>query len=229
MRLLAFATIYATAGCGSGGGATGPVPNAIVLGEQAAYLGFAADNCVAACLRPPAFNTAVPITQGGNATFTVTSSQPSVATGAFVTAPYSPTQSQAIALAPQHAGSATLKITGANGATAQLPVVVTTISTMTIVLDNLPTAATLSFAVSAPPGSGCSGFEGGYMFDWDVPSGATSVTLHNFPAMGAGGLSACLFTAVSVTVRDGSYAPLTQQTATIPITLGQDNPTTIHL
>jgi hypothetical protein len=225
-------------GCASAGASEpGVAPgSAIVLGERAAFVGFAASNCQpnpGQCLRGPAAGVTVPITQPANATtFSVSSSNAAIASGKIVMTGPGGVGSPAVSLLPNSAGAATLTVTGGSGVPAQLPITVTTISTMTIALNNLPTATELAFTVSTPSNPACSGFQAGYTFYWDEPAGAAlgqTVTLRNFPAMGNGNSAACLFTSVAITVTDSANATLAQKTTTIPITLGTDNPTTISL
>lgn len=199
----------------------------LVLGWQSAYLGFASDSCptLSECVRPPAYNTQVPISQAGNATaFFVSSSDATVATGAI-----NPSAQPALQLRPHRAGSATLTVSGLNGASAQLPIVVTTVSTMTITLNGLPTATQLAFDVSAPATADCMSFEGGYHFQWDVAAPPAATVLQNFPAMGSGPLSACVFSTVTVSAADASDTVLAQKTVQLPIVLGKDNPAEITL
>lgn|GEM_PF-4338920 len=208
-----------------------PANNAVTLAWQDEYLGFGTDACVSGCVRGPAYNTAVPVSQPGNAsTFSVTSSNASVATGTIVMTGPSAQSDPAVEVVPHKAGTAILTVSGINGSSAHLPVNVTTISTMTVTLNGFPTAATLIFTVSAPASDHCPSFEGGYSFQWDVAAApATQTVLHNFPAMGSGPLSGCLFSTVTVDVRDASYTSLATKTVSLPISLGQDNPSRITI
>jgi hypothetical protein len=136
----------------------------------------------------------------------------------------------AVEIGSRKAGTAILTVFGIKGSSAQLPVMVTTISTMTVTLNGLPSAATLNFTVSAPANENCPSFEGGYSFQWDVATApATRAVLHDFPAMGAGPLSGCLFSTVTIDVRDSSYTSLATKTVALPIALGQDNPSSITI
>lgn len=136
----------------------------------------------------------------------------------------------AVSVASHKAGTAILTVSGIDHSTAQLAVTVTTISTMTVTVNGLPSAETLTFTVSAPANENCPSFEGSYSFDWSAPAApATQVVLHNFPAMGAGPLRGCLFTTVSVDVRDASYAVLATKTVSLSIALGADNPGSITI
>jgi hypothetical protein len=229
-RVLLF--IAATlAGCGSATTTSSlPQPNDIRLSQRIAYLG-SAGGCRKNCLRGPAIGYDIHVSQVGNvATFGAGSSDATVVTGSLTMLGPGGHGDPAIMLRPHRAGSATLTIAGIGGKVARLPVVITTVSTMTIVLDGFPSAAVLNFSVMAPVNPACPGFEGGYSFNAPAPvPPSKTITLGNFPAMGNGQSSLCLFTTVSVTVQDGSGTTLAQKTVEIPIRLGHDNPTTIAI
>jgi len=221
------------AGCG------GRVPSPIApsfgpvkLSQGVAYLGTSdacfktmADNC----RRAPNVGFDIGVSQDGNGSnFQARSSDPAVVTGSVSMLGPGGVGSPGIALDPHKAGMATLTISGSNGATALLPVIVTTVSTMTVTLNGFPSATDLTFSVMAPVSPACPGFSGGYMFDAPAPSQhSKSIILGNFPAMGNGPSSNCLFSTITVIVRDNSYVTLAQKTVHIPIVLGQDNPTSI--
>jgi len=61
---------------------------------------------------------------------------------------------------------------------------------------------------------------------WTAPASG-SLTLRNFPAMGAGTVSQCVFSTVEVVVADASNTTLADKTFHLTITLGHDNPTTL--
>lgn len=219
-------------GCaGAQAASSPPADRGVTLAWQQEYLGFGTDACVSGCVRAPAYNIDVPVSQAGNAsTFSVTSSDPSIATGALVMTGPSAQSDPAVEVVPRKAGAAVLTVTGMDGSSAQLPVNVTTISTMTVTLSGFPSAATLNFTVSAPANQNCPSFEGGYSFQWGVASPpATQTVLRDFPAMGAGPLSGCLFSTVTVDVRDASYTSIATKTVSLPISLGKDNPSSITI
>ena len=183
---------------------------------------------LANCLRAP--DTAgnfVTLSQNGNASnFQVSSADPAVAGGSVVMQGPAGQGDPAVALVGYTAGTTTLTITGANGATASLPITITTISTLTVTLKGLPTATNLRFLVQAPAGAPCPGFQGGYWMYWTAPASG-SLTLRNFPAMGAGTVSQCVFSTVEVVVTDASNTTLADKTFHLTITLGHDNSTTL--
>jgi hypothetical protein len=219
-------------GCGGGGAAEALQPARIVLGASVAHVGTT-NACALPgamhCLRAPATSgNFVSLAQSGNAAnFTVTSADPSVATGVVVMQGPGGRGEPAVQLVGQRAGSTTLTISGANGATASLPVTVTTISALTVTLNNLPTVTTIAFTVSTPAGVSCPGFEGGYTFLFGPLSPST--VLENFPAMGAGPLDQCLFSTVEAVEIDASGATIVDKVFHPAIALGHDNPTTFAL
>ena len=226
--------LLASACAGSQGAASSPVggSNAVTLAWQPEYLGSTADSCTvfSECLRGPAFNTNVPVSQSGNpSTFTVTSSDSSVTGATIIMTGPSAESEPAVEPVPHKAGNAVLTVTGANGSSATLPVTITTISKMTIALSGLPSASVLLFSVSAPASASCPSFEGGYSFQWDVAASRGPTVIENFPAMGNGPLSACIFSTVSITVSDASNAKLASKTVQLPIAVGQDNPSAISV
>ena len=166
-RLVAVALVTAAAACGGGASTpAAPAIGALTLGEPAAYVGTT-DACVANltnCLRAPATDGYfAAISQPGNdATFQIGSADPAVATGTLVMRGPGGVGQPAIALDPHRAGSTVLTVTGAGGATASVPITVTTVSALTVVVTGFPTAAMLHFTVSTPSSASCPGFQGGY-------------------------------------------------------------------
>ncbi len=225
-------TCVAACGGGSGSGTAPAGPGLITLGEPVAYVGTS-NACVqslANCLRAPDTDgNFVTIAQPGNASnFAISSADPTIAVGALVMRGPGGAGDPAIALEPQKAGSTVLTVTGAGGATASVPITVTTVSSVVVNVRGFPTASALHFVVSAPAGSPCPGFQGGYSFDWNF--GGASITLRNFPAMGAGASPACVFSNVDVGVVDSTGVTLTDKTfVALPITIGQDNPLTLNI
>jgi hypothetical protein len=134
----------------------------------------------------------------------------------------------AIELIGKRAGKTTLTISGADNATATVPITVTTISTFTVTFDDLPTVTNLGFTVKAPAGVSCPPFEGGYSFGWS-PVSPPKLTLVNFPAMGSGPLSGCVFSTVDVTAYDAEGRTLATKSLHLSIALGHDNPVTVSL
>ncbi len=223
--------VVALTACGGGGsGASSPTGGPLVLGASVAYIGTT-NACAmqpANCLRAPATaGNYVMLSQSGNASnFQVSSADPTVAGGSVVMQGPGGQGDPAVALVGYTAGATTLTITGANGATASLPITITTISTLTVTLKGLPTATNLRFLARAPAGAACSGFQGGYWMYWTAPASG-SLTLRNFPAMGAGTLSQCVFSTVEVVVADAANRTLADKTFHLTITLGHDNSTTL--
>jgi hypothetical protein len=229
MRRVAFCAIAGAlilTGCGAANSAPS-VPGELLLGAPHAYLGFAAcQPNIVHCLRGPGVGINIAVSQTGNASdFSASSSDPTVATGSLVMLGPGGHGSPAIQLASYKAGVADIVVSGANGATATLPVTVTTVSTMTVTLNGLPTATDLAITVASPPSPQCPPFVGGYSFDAQAPTPpATSVTLGNFPAMGNGPSSLCIFSTVTIAVKDNANNTLAQKTIHPAITLGSDNP-----
>lgn len=231
MRLVSFAaaSLVVLAGCGgSSSGSVAPAAAPVVLGWSPEYLGFATSSCTsfATCLRAPGVNDDVPVSQGGASDFTVRTSDATVATANIHMMGPGGQGDPSVAVVPVKAGTATITVAGAHGESAQLPVVVTTISTMTIALHNLPTASGMTIAVSAPPAANCPSFEGGYTFQW---AASPTTIIHNFPAMGTGPLAGCIFSTVSFTVTDSSNVTLAQKTVALATALGKDNPASVTI
>ncbi len=230
-----FAVLAAVAvlpACGGGGPSAPVVSGGLVLGSSVAYIGttnacgLSPNNCLRA---PATAGNFVPVSQSGNASnFQVSSADPTIAGGVVVMLGPGGQGDPAVALVGYSAGTTTLTISGAGGATASLPITITTIASLTVTLNGLPTANSLRFSVQAPAGSGCPGFQGGYSFGWG-PLTSNSITLRNFPAMGAGSLSQCVFSTVEVVVSDAANATLADKTFHVPIVLGHDNSTTLVL
>ena len=171
------------------------------------------------------------VLQPGNASnFQAVSSDPSVVTGIETTIVGLTQSVPGIELIAQRAGAASVTIMGNNGSAAQLPVTVTTVSTMTITLSGLPTAAGILASVATPSSPDCSGFNAGYFFDLNVPTPpATSITYSRWPAMADGASSACVYSTIVLTVSDNSGNTLARKTTQVPISLGQDNPLAIAI
>jgi hypothetical protein len=225
------ASIAALSACGAGSAPS--APNAgLVLGESVAYIGTtnacAPSLQTANCLRAPATSgNFVSLSQSGNAsTYQVASADPTVAGGVVVMQGPGGQGDPTVELVGYKAGTTTLTISGAHGATASLPITITTISSLTVTLNGLPTATNLWFTVQTPAGASCPGWEGGYSFGWG-PLTSSSVTLANFPAMGAGSLSQCVFSTVEVVVSDAANTTLADKTFPFTIALGHDNSTTL--
>jgi hypothetical protein len=101
---------------------------------------------------------------------------------------------------------------------------------MTVTLHGLPTASDLLITVASPPSPQCPPFVGGYTFDAQAPvPPATSITYGNFPAMGNGPSSLCIFSTVAIVVKDNANNTLAQKTIHPTITLGSDNPQTVTI
>jgi hypothetical protein len=234
MRWLAFGAIIGGIICtGCGAASSAPrVPGELLLGAPRAYLGVAACRSnIVHCLGGPGVGINIAVSQSGNASnFSASSSDPTVATGSLVMLGPGGHGSPAIQLASFKAGIANLVVSGANGATATLPVTITTVSTMTITLNGLPTATDLAITVASPPSPQCPPFVGGYSFDAQAPvPPATSTTLGNFPAMGNGPSSLCIFSTVTIAVKDNANNTLAQKTFHPAITLGSDNPQAVTI
>ncbi len=226
------AALVALSACGGGGGGApaGAPSGGLVLGAPVAYVGTT-DACALQrndCVRAPGTpGNFVSVSQPGNASnYQVSSANPSIADGVLVMLGPGGQGNPAIDLVGHSAGATVLTISGINGATASLPITITTIATLTVKLNGLPNANSLRFSVAVPAGSPCPGFQGGYSFGWG-PLTSNSVTLRNFPAMAAGSLSQCVFSTVEVVVLDVADSPLADKTFTVPIALGQDNSTTL--
>lgn len=227
-----FVALTALSACAGGGGSPSAPGAGLVLGASVAYLGTT-NACVLQpvdCLRAPATpGTFVSLFQSGNSSsFQVSSADPTIAGGVVVMQGPGGQGEPAVELVGYKAGTTTLTISGVNGATASLPITITTISALTVMLNGLPTATGLAFSVRAPSGTACPGFEGGYSMDWGRLT-SSSVTLRNFPAMGAGALSQCLFSTVEVVVSDAANNTLADKTFQLTIALGRDNPTTLAI
>lgn len=224
------AAVAALPACGAGGSAPSTPSGGIVLGAQVAYVGTTNACAVLRtdCLRAPGTaGNFVPVSQSGNASnFTVSSANPSIAGGIVVMLGPGGQGDPEVELIGYSAGTTTLTISGINGATATLPITITTISKLTVTLNGLPGVKDLRFTVRAPAGAPCPGFQGGYSFGWG-PLTTSTVTLRNFPAMGAGALDQCVFSEIEVVVLDAANATLADKTFHVPITLGQDNSTTL--
>ncbi len=225
--------IVSFSGCGSAAPPQVTRPSSVTLGFGTYYLGLGAVCNLGPinCPRWPGYGFDVPVAQSGNAAnFQIASSNDGVLTGRLAMLGPGGQGSPNVELDPHEAGSAMLTVTGTSGATAQITVVVTTRSTMTITLNGLPTATQLHFAVLAPAAASCSSFEGGYSWYWTAPvAPARTLTLGNFPAMGNGSSSACVFSTVSVTALDASNVTLAQKTVVLPIAIGKDNPGNITI
>jgi hypothetical protein len=234
MRRLAFGLITAgicIAGCGSASSAPAAFGQ-LVLSVPRGYFGVSDCRSIPThCLRAPGVGYNIAVSQAGNASnFSASSSDPTIVTGALVMLGPGGKGSPAIQLDPRKAGVANLVFTGANGATANFPVVVTTVSTMTISLNGLPSASDLLITVASPPSPQCPPFVGGYSFDAQAPvPPATSTTLGNFPAMGNGPSNLCIFSTVTIVVKDNANNTLAQKTIHPTITLGADNPQTVTI
>jgi hypothetical protein len=226
---LAVAATAALSACGAAGSAPGTPSAGLVLGASVAYVGTT-DACLQRtnCLRAPATDgNFVSLFQGGNAVdYHVNSADPAIAGGIVVMRGPGGQGDPAVGLVGHKAGTTTLTISGANGATASLPITITTISALTVTLNGLPTATGLEFSVRAPSGAPCPGFQGGYSFGWG-PLTSSSVTIVNFPAMGAGAVSQCVFSTVEVIVTDAANTTLADKSFQLTIALGQDNSTTL--
>jgi hypothetical protein len=234
-RTWLLAAAFAIPGCGGGGGGGMPSalntpPGGLVLGSTTAYVGTTdacalhLDECVRA---PDTDGNFVSLSQSGNAsTYQVSSADPTIAGGIVVMRGPGGQGDPAVELIGHNAGTTTLTISGVNGATASLPVTITTIAALTVTVNGLPTAKTLKFVVQAPAGSPCPGFQGGYSFQWSLPT-PSGATLRNFPAMGAGAVNQCLFSTVEVVVSDASNTTLADKTFHLAIALGHDNSTTL--
>ncbi len=227
--LVVVAGVAALPACGGGGSPATP-NGGLVLGASVAYIGTT-NACALQrtnCLRAPGTaGNFVSVSQSGNTSaFQVSSADPKIAGGAVVMLGPGGQGDPAVALIGYSAGTTTLTISGVNGATASLPITITTIAALTVTLNGLPTADSLRFSVQAPAGAPCPGFQGGYSFQWG-PLTSNSLTLRNFPAMGAGALSQCVFSTIEVVVLDAANATLADKTFHVPIALGQDNSTTL--
>jgi hypothetical protein len=229
-RHLAFlAAVAVLPACGAGGGAPATPSGGLVLGASVAYIGttnacaLQLVNCVRA---PDTAGNFVSLSQSANASnYQVSSADPTIAGGIVVMQGPGGQGDPAVELIGYSAGTTTLTISGANGASASLPITITTISALTVTLNGLPTAKSLRFSVQAPPGAQCPGFQGGYSFSWGLSS--SSVTLRNFPAMGAGSLGACVFSTIEVVALDAANNTLADKTFHVTIALGHDNSTTL--
>ena len=233
-RLLLTGGALSAIGCGGGTSSpqTTPPTGPVTLGQSSAYLGTARSSCAANCLRAPGTGgNDVVVSQPGNVSnFQAVSSDPSVVTGAAIMIVGFTQSEPGIELIGQKAGTTSVTILGNNGSAAQLPVTVTTVSTMTIAVNGLPTAAGIQASVATPSSPDCSGFNAGYFFDLDVPTPpATNITYSNWPAMADGPSSACIYSTIVLTVRDNAGNTLAQKTTHVPISLGKDNPLAIAL
>lgn len=232
VKKCAFLAVVALAGCAGANDAPSAASTTISFGWSPAFIGTASSSCTipSDCMRPPAFNFEVPVSQSGNvSSFSVTTSDAAIADGAIVMTGPGGQGDPAVSLIPKKAGSAVLTITGLDGASAALPVTITTISTLTITLNGLPTAKQFQFTFHAPPGSDCPGFEGGYTQGWDVAAPPAPTVIRNFPAMGNGPSGSCIFSTVDVQITDAANTTLLEKAITLPIVLARDNPIAITL
>ena len=231
-RALVVLAVATLTGCGGSGAGNAPhvAPGALVLGAAVAYIGTSAcESPPYNCLRGPATpGYDIPVSQSGNpGNFQVSSANPAVALGSIVMQGPGGQGDPTVALGGVSAGTTTLTVTGANGATASLPITVTTIAALTVKLNGLPTATDVRFTVQAPVGAPCSEFQAGYGFEWSVTS--STFTLRNFPAMGAGPSSQCVFSTVEVLVTNTAGTTLADKIFHLAIALGHDNSTTLIL
>ena len=224
-----------TGGCSGASRPPAVVSSSVVLAQATAYLGVtdvcATPHAAGECLRAPNTGFDIPVTQNGNpAHFTVASADPAIVTGSLTRLGPGAIGSPAVELRPREAGETTLTVTGTAGAHALLTVSVTTISSLVVTLDGLSSATDLLFTVSAPAGSGCTGFAAGYSFGSEAPpAGSSSITLLNFPALGNGPTNACVFSTVKVAAQNVSGQTIARKTVSLPIKIGRDNSTAITL
>ncbi len=226
LRIVAvvFATLTLLCGCAG----TTNAPSAVVLSQTVAYIGQG--QCVVAfCLRGPGVpGTYITVAQNGNASeFSVTSADPTIATGKLGMLGPGGVGDPVIELMGVKAGSTTLTITGAKNKSASLPITVTTISTFTLTLNGLPTANGIQFKVQAPANAGCLDFESGYTLGLALPTNSGTIVFGNFPAMGAGPAPGCVFSTVEIVIYGPANAVLADKTVQLSIAIGQDNPQTV--
>jgi hypothetical protein len=123
------AAVTALTACGAGGGAPSAPSGGLILGASVAYIGTT-NACVLQlqnCQRAPATaGNFVTLSQSGNASnFQVSSADPTIAGGSVVMQGPGGQGDPAVSLVGYAAGTATLTVTGANGATASLPITIT--------------------------------------------------------------------------------------------------------
>lgn len=164
-------------------------------------------------------------------TFTAQSADSTVATFSLSTpSPGSTTAS--VQIFGHKAGTTTITVAGAAGATAQVTTIVTSIGSLTVTgLAAYPSAKTLFIKNTPSSSAGCGVFGGGINFTYNLTGAVpSSLTFANVQASGSSGSGGCPFNLFEVKLTDASNAVLIDKTGiNQAITIGANNTVTLSV